>query len=342
MGAFNDFFQANKALIGEDSLVPYGGTIIPTSDGFPVILAQFVRGGTFVVPTLEVLADIPYFILQKDMEVIVSEHERPGDVIYPRTKLSLFIMPEEGLRVSEIPGYVITDYWIVVSESGGDDPGPQGEKGWAPVISNESDGVDRVVQRVIDFIGGQGTKPSIIPASSYIGASGFTTKSTATNIKGTKGADALNARPEAYFSSGTKRTTPPATTFNVTAGVFKYTGESLLVENTFSGARRFLIQGEVPFSNDSGSDSWVVMLMMRTNPDWLPNPDLSGGQVVVDENYSRSDFVNAAAHPSLHKIYVRFVVSINAGGKLYFRLASTQTNGGASKYENGFLEAIGL
>lgn len=64
--------------------------------------------------------------------------------------------------------------------------GIQGQKGWSPVLSVVSDGERRVL-RLVDYVGGEGTKPSI-PTDNYIGATGLTTLANAIDIRGATGA----------------------------------------------------------------------------------------------------------------------------------------------------------
>ncbi len=64
--------------------------------------------------------------------------------------------------------------------------GPIGTDGWEPVYANVADGY-RIVQQLVDWQGGGGTKPSV-PATTYIGASGLTTViASAIDIRGSAG-----------------------------------------------------------------------------------------------------------------------------------------------------------
>lgn len=56
---------------------------------------------------------------------------------------------------------------ILIKQTGSQ--GPKGSTGWSPIISNVADGT-RIVQKVIDWAGGQGIKPAI---NQYITADGF-------------------------------------------------------------------------------------------------------------------------------------------------------------------------
>jgi len=126
MGAFGNLLTSIKnALVG---ITPFGGTIWPTSEDFPVADARTIKAATYPVPTLEALADIPYSNLAKDMEVIVSEHALSGGTIHPRTKYYLRQMPPENTRVNEVSGYVLSDYWI---------PVPQGQSNFEGTIETQ-------------------------------------------------------------------------------------------------------------------------------------------------------------------------------------------------------------
>ncbi len=63
--------------------------------------------------------------------------------------------------------------------------GAVGNAGWTPVFANTVDG-SRIVQQVIDWVGGEGSKP---PTGNYVGASGLVTLITdGVNIRGASGA----------------------------------------------------------------------------------------------------------------------------------------------------------
>lgn len=112
MAAYNDFVEDVKSNI--EGLVAYGGTIVPTSNEFSIILAQHIRGGYMALPTLEVLADLPIEIMQKDMTVVVSEHDRPNGSKHTRTRYYLKTVPVNRLSDS---GEDISVYWTVEQAS---------------------------------------------------------------------------------------------------------------------------------------------------------------------------------------------------------------------------------
>lgn len=64
-------------------------------------------------------------------------------------------------------------------------PGPQGDKGWSPLLATETDGARRVL-RLVDWTGGAGTKPTV-PSNNYLGSAGLTTLALATDIRGPQG-----------------------------------------------------------------------------------------------------------------------------------------------------------
>lgn len=335
MGAFQTYLQAIRA--AQNGPIPIGGTFFPTNEGFPLVPGIMVIGGSFPVPDIATLADIPYDILALNMEVRVVN----GDGLNNSVKYYLTQLPPAEMRISEIPGYDITDFWSIVEDGGGGDPvpGPPGDKGWTPVIVGEDDGPNRSVLKVTGFIGGTGTPPpGPTSPNNYIGLSGYTSKSLALNVKGAAG-PAAASRPAAYYSVGTRCKTPPSVAWST--GNWQFSSDTLEVSNDYDSPRIFIIYGEMPVANDSGSDSWGVRLHAKNNSTWGPISD----STTVDENYGREDFVSANGNngvSSVHKISVRHTISIAANSKMYYRLAMRQTNGGGSKYENGFIEAFGI
>ena len=203
MGAWADLLiQIKNSISGP---VPFGGTIFPTSDNFPTMAAQLLKGGHFTLETLEQLADIPYQNLQLDQEVVVQES--PTHV---RTRYRLYRMPAVDTRISDLPGYDILEYWepVMLGAGGAGEPGPPGYNGWSPYYGLENDGPTRVVMRLLGWLGGTGIAPSVPPAGNppsdvYLGSTGgFVSKSAATNIKGDKGdpGNVLTVRPEKYIT----------------------------------------------------------------------------------------------------------------------------------------------
>lgn len=62
-------------------------------------------------------------------------------------------------------------------------PGPEGDDGWSPILAGEADGT-RTLIKVVDWTGGQGTKPA---TGMYIGTTGYvTTKAQAFNFNAAK------------------------------------------------------------------------------------------------------------------------------------------------------------
>ena len=69
-------------------------------------------------------------------------------------------------------------------------PGANGNSGWTPVLAGEADGT-RTLIKVIDWTGGQGTKPN---TGMYIGTTGYvTTKVDAFNFNAVKRVMAMSA-----------------------------------------------------------------------------------------------------------------------------------------------------
>jgi len=62
-------------------------------------------------------------------------------------------------------------------------PGPEGNDGWTPILAGEADGT-RTLIKVVDWTGGEGTKPAI---GMYIGTTGYVaTKAQAFNFNAAK------------------------------------------------------------------------------------------------------------------------------------------------------------
>lgn len=64
--------------------------------------------------------------------------------------------------------------------------GADGNDGWTAVLANVTDG-SRIVQQIVDWVGGEGTKPSVV--NQFIGPVGIVSSAAAaTNIRGATGA----------------------------------------------------------------------------------------------------------------------------------------------------------
>ncbi|MEJ7644285.1 MAG: hypothetical protein WKF87_06800 [Chryseolinea sp.] len=341
MGAFKDLLDALKGSVSGP--FPFGGTAFPTSEGFPTMVAHSVKGAFFSLENLDQLADIPYENLVLNQEVVVGQFELPDTTLHSVTRYRLVNMPALNTKVSDVPDFVVTDYWqIVIENVESEEPGPAGNNGWSPVFANEPDGPNRTVQKLIGWIGGQGSSPAI-PADSYIGASGYVVKSAATNIQGQQGpaGNALLVRPEAYFSVGTRAIVAPDTVFNFALGSMQNlpSNQSLTVTNTWSQPRSFIIRGQAHFADTNGECSWVAQLVEGDDG----NRSAQTTDVLRDENYARGHYVNVNTHPSILKILVGFKTVIPAGQSKKFRMKLGQSAGpNNSKYSYPFIEAWGL
>lgn len=334
MGAFADYIQATKDAV--NGSIPIGGTFFPVSD-FSIIPAFLARGATFPLPNLDVLKDLPYDLLVMDMEVVVSEHEISEEETFPRTRYRLTNLPAEGTRLSDIEDVDINDYWTEIPLEASSEKGDAGFNGWAYVPANEADGPNRIVQKVVDWIGGSGPKPGI-PNPPYIGPNGFTTKAAAINIKGSAGdVSIIQVRPQLVVSVGQKVWSTPNTNIATSQG-WLIASPTMTVENTWNQPRYIHLFGEVPVSNDSGPDSFFAQLEWSTT-----NVPTSWG--IGDANYAREDYVNYSfqGHPgAVRKIKLDYVDVIQPGAKKYYRLRIRHVHGTAGRYSQGFLIAIGL
>lgn len=94
------------------------------------------------------------------------------DVQGPISDRSLYDSEDTGFSFLDTDNGVI---YIKLSPLSGDWGGPytfQGYKGWSPIYANVADG-DRIVQQIVDWTGGEGTKPST--TNQYIGPLGIVT-----------------------------------------------------------------------------------------------------------------------------------------------------------------------
>lgn len=78
--------------------------------------------------------------------------------------------------------------------------GTNGTNGWTPVLASQIDGL-RLVLKVIDYVGGTGTKPTI-GTNNFLGLTGLVALASATDFKGPKG-DTGAAGPSGTSTSTT-------------------------------------------------------------------------------------------------------------------------------------------
>lgn len=213
--------------------------------------------------------------------------------------------------------------------------GPAGPQGWSPILAVVTRSATSEVLRVIDWVGGGGSKPA---TGSYMAETGFTNDiSAAKNIKGSPGPDA-NSRPPYLVTTGIRRTITPTISLGSQGTIF-YASGTLEVKNNWTSQRMFVIDAEVPVSNDSGSDSWAVYLFKSTLNSWPPS---AANALRVAANTSRQDFVNAGTHSGVHQVKVTYEINLQPGESQYFRLGIVQQDGVGSKYDQGFIRAFGV
>ena len=361
MGAWADLLiQIKNSIAGP---VPFGGTIFPTSDNFPTMAAQLLKGGFFTLDTLEQLADIPYQNLQLDQEVVVRLYGA-----HERTRYRLIRLPVVDTRVSEIPGYDILEYWepVQAAAGGAGEPGPPGDKGWTPILALENDGGTRVVMRLIAWTGGTGLTPSVPPppypsSDVYIGPSGFTSKSGATNVKGDKGdpGDVLTVRPEIVFTQGERikigvtlsasqqpvmpwknfpgtngAGEPPKPPTYVQGNYLTISPTLFTVRNDWSQPRKFRVFGQAQVSNNFNNRSCWSIRLIRNGQTW-------------DANFAYGDFVSKdtsdpGTTTSVLKIPLHEIITLNPGSVAQYNMTMAQIEGGNSYYTDPFWEAWGL
>ena len=107
-----------------------------------------------------------------------------------------FFTPKKGWQIflqDEDLVYRFTGtVWEVFGGQDGDPgpTGPAGHNGWSPKFALELDGERRVL-KVVDWVGGEGTKPNV---NVYVGTTGFvTTIADAVDLRGPQGADGVGS-----------------------------------------------------------------------------------------------------------------------------------------------------
>jgi hypothetical protein len=90
------------------------------------------------------------------------------------------------------------------------DTGDAGDNGWTAVLANVTDG-ERIVQQIVDWVGGDGTKPSVI--DQFVGPAGIVnTAGAATNIRGAEGAQGDTGENGADVTDGRSKISSDDTT----------------------------------------------------------------------------------------------------------------------------------
>jgi hypothetical protein len=323
MGAYKDYI---------DSLVPSGitplfGTIVPQGE-FSGMPAVALKGGYFSVPNNDVLADIPLDLLSVDMEVVVSAHDT-----FDRTRYRLATLPPS--RISDIISYDILDYWEEVPNTI-TETGLPGNNAWSPVFASEEDGPTRVVLKVIGYVNGQGDPPAIVVNNNYLGPSGLTTKSLATNFKGNTGS--AGSPPASYFANVNSRHTL-GTTFYVQNSAFgteeNVSNGSLTITNTGSTTRRFRVWAEISIRVGDSGEGWFVLLFKRV--------DVEENNFVLAEQMAKSfsNTINASRDSAL-RYQFEWNESLIPGESMSYYMTMLRTSGGRIEYTRAYIEATGL
>lgn len=323
MGKWNDLFQASKSA-NADRAVPFGGAMYPGSEEYFTIISRLVKGGFFVVPDLDTLADIPMGLLEKDMEVVVSAHNS-----LPRQKYYLASVPPQ--RISSISGYVLSDYWQPVIGAGNTQPGDDGDNGWTPVFGIENDG-ERCVLKVVNYIGGTGTKPTIDPAQSFVGPSGLTTKSNAVDIRGPKGLKG-DAGPQSGFGLwefGFLNSKAATQVIAPQANIVLWETNDI---NTGTTSKSFLVSGGFKCRHDTGTFDGIFILRLQKKiggGDWEDMANCVCRPYIAGEDDGQA-FLLEGSHGG---------VSPNTTVK--FRVIYSLTTGGVSYRNQGYLRVFGF
>lgn len=147
---------------------------------------------------------------------------------------------------------------------------PRGAKGWTPVLVVVSDGERRVL-RLIDYIDGEGTKPSI-PTDNYVGTTGLTALANAVDIRGATGATgpAANAFTNIAVAG---QTTVSAEVANDTLTITNGTGiavttdaanDSITITNNDRGSQQNIfkniaVSGQSTIVADTNDDTLTIV-----------------------------------------------------------------------------------
>lgn len=142
--------------------------------------------------------------------------------------------------------------------------GPKGERGWTGVTANVPDGA-RVVQQVIEWIGGEGTKPALTPAL-YVSPTGFTSViANATDIRGATGLTGpAVVTPQTFKNNWNASTNSPTLTTTPSANGDYYI-VSVAGTQSITGSSVAFSVGDWVVSNGS---AWV-----KTTPSLTPGPN---------------------------------------------------------------------
>ena len=163
--------------------------------------------------------------------------------------------------------------------------GAQGDDGWSPVFALEARGND-VIQKVVDWVGGDGSKPGI---NVFVAAAGFTSDATlALNVRGLRGfqgnvffrifrAVAKNAARPATpsttagsYNNATSTITPPASWFDDVPPGFNETTQDLYeVTGSFNPSTNSITSYTTPIisggTGPAGDRGWTPRYAIVTD-----------------------------------------------------------------------------
>ncbi len=132
---------------------PYNQLVTPTASGLSLTLLKEFRIYNIGLFDIVVLAGADNIVLSPGKSV--SSHAYQGQ---------MFLTPEDG-------SFSTSDY------------------GWTPILANVFDG-SRIVQQIVDWIGGDGVKPSV---NMYVGSTGYVTDiAQATDVRGGSGSGTID------------------------------------------------------------------------------------------------------------------------------------------------------
>ena len=153
--------------------------------------------------------------------------------------------------------------------------GSEGDDGWTPVFAVESDGERRVL-KVVDWTGGQGTKPAV---DVWVGATGFVTSiASAVNIRGPQGlsgpsGNSITGQPGPAGPAGPEGPAGPA-------GANGDSAYEVAVANGFVGTEEQWLDSLIGPVGDAGEDGWTPVFSVESDLERrvLKVVDWTGGQ----------------------------------------------------------------
>jgi hypothetical protein len=205
--------------------------------------------------------------------------------------------------------------------------GAQGQKGWSPVLAIVSDGARRVFQ-VVDWVGGEGTKPAI---GQYVSATGLTAVlANAVDVRGTAGATGVTGATGSAGTNGTNAKQISTLTHTATNAITATFTDATSV--TSDAPKRILgwasYQDTIYTSGSPYTLSDGIKVTLQNNSGTVINGYLPTGVTALYDNGSNKitpvaigDGIHLSvrfmAVPSAVNTYISFSVDIGAAAEIF-------------------------